>query len=478
MIKLTKMLSSALLLLATALPASGDTLSEIYQLALTNDPTLRAANAAYNVGKEAIPLGRAGILPKITARAEFSDGDGDTSGFRTLNFSNSDLCTSTQFRAGAEGDNDDETEFYSVSLSQPLFDLPAWFTFKQGYELDKQAQAQFAADQQATIVRVTEAYMAVLRASENLATSQAEQRAIGRQLEQTKERFEVGLLPITDVHEAQAAYDGALVNTLETQAALDIAFEGLEVLTGQRHQELAGLTEQFPVKPSEPADSASWVEFSQNNNFNLEVVRLAMTAAETNAKAKKAEHLPTVTASLGYSNAHRDGKFVRSDGSVQPFSEDDEPTVFTISLDAPIFTGGLVSAERRVAFQQYIQAQEVHLLAQRKTTQQARSQHLLVQTNAARVQARRQAIVSATSALEATDAGYEVGTRNIVDVLISQRVMYRAKRDYANARYDYIISMLKLRQVAGQLSPEHLGELNKWLDPALKVSRAVAQGAS
>lgn len=473
--QLSKTMCCALFVLTPVVPAAADTLSEIYQLALTNDPTFRAANADLLAGNEAIPLGRSGILPKITANMEFTDGDGDSANFRTLNFGGA-----AGAQVGASGDRDNETEFYSLTLSQPLFDLPAWFTFKQGYDLDKQAKAQFAADQQSIIVRVTEAYIDVLRFSENLATAQAEQRAIGRQLEQTKERFEVGLLPITDVHEAQAAYDSATVNTLEGEAALNIAFEGLEVLTGQAHQELAGLAAEFPIEPPEPADSASWVEFSQNNNFKLEVARLAMLAADKNAKAKKAEHLPTVTASLGYSNFHDDGHFNKKNPSPsesQPFATDEEPTVFSVRVDAPLYSGGMVSSERRRAYQEYVKAQENHLLAQRMTTQQARSQHLLVKTNGARVKARHQGIISAKSALEATDAGYEVGTRNIVDVLISQRILYQAQRDYANARYDYIISILKLRQVAGQLSPEHLARLDKWLDPALKITRATPTGS-
>lgn len=472
--KLSKTMCCALLVLAPGAPTTADTLSEIYQLALINDPTFRAANADLLVGKEAIPLGRSGILPKITANMEFTDGDGDSSSFRTLNFGGT-----VGNQVGAMGDQDNETEFYSLTLTQPLFDLPAWFTFKQGYDLDKQAEAQFAADQQSIIVRVSEAYINVLRASENLATSQAEQRAIARQLEQTKERFEVGLLPITDVHEAQAAYDSATVNTLEGEAALNIAFEGLEVLTGQTHHELAGLAAEFPIEPLEPADSASWVEFSQNNNFQLEVSRLAMLAADKKAKAAKAEHLPTVTASLGWSNLHDDGTFAKKTPNPdedQPFSADEEPTVFSVRVDAPLYTGGMVSSERKVAYQEYVKAREVYLLTTRMTTQQARSQHLLVQTNGARVKARQQGIISAKSALEATDAGYEVGTRNIVDVLISQRVLYQAQRDYANARYDYIISILKLRQVAGQLSPEHLALLDKWLDPALTINRAAPAG--
>lgn len=469
--KMAKAYCAALLTIASVLPltiaaSSAETLSDIYQLALTNDPQLRAANAVLQAGKEAVPLGRAGILPRINASVEFTDGDGDSSSFRTLNFGNG-------FRAGAAGDSDDETEFYSLSLSQPLFDLPAWFIFKQGFDLDQQAEAQFAADQQATIIRVSSAYFNVLRASENLITSRAEQRAIGRQLDQTKERFEVGLLPITDVHEAQAAYDDASVNTLENEAALNIAFEGLEVLTGQHHESLAGLAPNFPIEPSTPADSKAWVEFAQSGNYRLKAARLAMAAAEKNARAKKAEHLPTVSASLTYSNFHKDGHFVRSDtGDVQPFSEDAEPTVFSVRVDAPLFTGGLVSAQRRRATQEYIQARENHLLAQRNTTQQARSQHLKVKTDAARVKARGQAITSARSALEATEAGYDVGTRNIVDVLISQRTLYQAQRNYANARYDYINSMLQLKEVAGQLSPEDIGQLNQWLDNQITISKA------
>lgn len=450
-----------------------ETLAQIYQLAVVNDPQLRAAEAALNIGKEAIPSARAGLLPTISASAEVSDGDGDSSSARFLNSS-----TGGPLRVGANGENDDETESYSLSLSQPLFDLPAWFTFKRGYDLDQQARAEFAAEQQELIVRTVSAYTGVLRASENLITSQAEQRAIGRQLEQTKERFDVGLLPITDVHEAQAAYDDAVVNTLEAEGALDIAFEALEVITGQRHERLAGLAAEFPTPRPEPVKREAWVAFAQKNNFSLEAARLAMMAAEKNAKAKRAERLPKVKASLSYTNYHQDGSFVvDGSGTAQPFSEDNEPTVFAIRMDAPLYTGGLISSEMRRADQEYIRSQENHLLAQRTTTQEARSEHLNVNTDSARVRARAQAITSAESALEATQAGYDVGTRNIVDLLISQRVLYQAQRDYANARFDYIMSLMKLKQVAGLLSPEDIEQLDTWMKPELVVGKAASQAA-
>lgn len=473
---LRRTLGCALLAGLPGAPAFAETLAEIYQLALTNDPQLRAAEASYRAGQEAIPLGRAGILPKIHASAQFSDGDGNTQGRRAL---------SPVFSPTSNGYADDEGELYTLSLTQPLFDLPAWFAFKRGYDLDKQAKAQFAADQQAIILRVASAYFDVLRASENLAASQAELRAIGRQLDQTKERFDVGLVPITDVHEAQAAYDDATVNKLETEGALNIAFEALEVLTGKPQDQLVGLAGNFVVKNPEPLDREAWVKFSQDNNFALEVSREAMAAAEKKALAKKAEHLPKVNASLSYSNGHTDGAFLRDADPAgtpptftkthQPFFADAEPTVFTVSVNAPIFTGGLVSAERRQSYQQYVQAQENYHFAQRTATQTARSQYVKVMTDAARVSARKQAITSAQSAVDATQAGYEVGTRNVVDVLLAQRTLYQAQRGYANARYDYIASMLRLKEAAGQLSPEDINQLNAALDPSLNITKAVSQ---
>ncbi len=463
---ISKTLGGLLLTASCAAPLQAETLAEIYQLAMNNDAQLRAAHAAFNAGKQSIPRARAGLLPTINGSIEMTDGDGDASSFRTLNFPDA------TFDAGASGDRDDETEFYSLSLTQPLFDMPAWFTFKQGFDLDQRANANLAAEQQSLIVRVAVAYTEVLRTSENLITAKAEQRAIGRQLEQTKERFEVGLLPITDVHEAQAAYDAARVNTLEAEGALDIAFEALEVMTGQPHTELAGLAAEFPIQPTDPVDREAWVKFAQDNNFTLASARLTVQAAEKNAKAKRAEHLPRVSAKLSYSNYHQDGSFDVNGGNNQPFSSDDEPLVFSVRMDAPIYSGGFVSAERKIAQQEFIEAQANLLHTKRSTTQQARSQHLKVRTNSARVEARSLGIISAQSALEATQAGYDVGTRNIVDLLISQRILYRSQRDYANARYDYILSMLNLKEVAGLLSPDDINKLNAWMKPELVVGKS------
>lgn len=474
-----KPFARALCMSLVALVASGaaqaETLLEIYQLAMDNAPQVKAAEANYKAGKEALPQARAGLLPRISGSYDFLDGDGNQNVSRVLG---------SDFVSRAPGDFDDETETYRLSLRQPVFDLAAWFNFQRGKVLDQRAASQFSADQQAVLLEVTDAYFGVLRAGENLVSAEAEERAIARQLEQTKERFDVGLVPITDVHEAQAAFDTSSVNTLETRSALNIAFEALEVLTGRPHEQLIGLAANFPVTKPEPIDAESWVKFAQENNFALDVTRLDMESAQRTADIARVGHAPTVTASIDYQKSQNQGVLNRDAGILnpgtglldpalrQPFVNDLESTVFGVNLNVPIFSGGLVSAQRRQAYQEWIRAQENYVLAQRNTTQDARSRHLQVLTDAARIQARRQAVTSAQSALDATQAGYEVGTRNIVDVLISQRTLYQAQRDHANARFDYIDSMLRLREVAAQLSPGDVEQLNRWLDPNLSVGRA------
>tara|TARA_R110001592_G_scaffold363352_2_gene684797 strand:- start:64348 stop:65766 length:1419 start_codon:yes stop_codon:yes gene_type:complete len=463
--------ASLILSLTTSTTWAANTLTGIYELALQNDPQLRAARAEFLAGTETQNISRARLLPQINAVGQYSEDEYEGSSTQVLG-------QGAIF--GRKGQTDSDAKNYSITLSQPIFDLPAWFSFQQGKELSQQAKLQFSADQQSLILRSADSYFEVLRTRENMETALAEEKAIKRQLEQTRERFEVGLLPITDVHEARAAYDNATVNTLEAKGALDIAFEGITVLTGQPHNELAGLMPEFPVTNPEPLNREEWVQFALQNNFSLQAARHARDAADENAKSKKYEYMPKLTGSMSYYDNRSSGDFRGTDVDsdqffTSPSKTDQDGQSIGLELSIPIFTGGLVSAEKRQAFQQFIQLKENHISARRNTVQQARSQHLQVLTNRARVNARNQAITSAKSALEATQAGYEAGTRNIVDVLIAQRGLYQATRDYANARYDYIGSLLRLKEVAGQLSPDDIHQLNAWLDPAIRVTKAGVQ---
>ncbi|WP_439135252.1 TolC family outer membrane protein [Pseudomaricurvus sp.] len=465
--RLTLGLAGALSLCALNLHA--DTLQDIYLRALDNDHQLKADTAAYRAGKEALTIGRSALLPQINAEASYAESEQTTIG---------NLNSLGQQSQGST-DIESENEAYSVSLTQPLFNMSAWFGYQQGIALSDQAEAQFSADQQSLIVRVSEAYLNVLRAIDNMKTAQSEEKALSHQLEQTKQRFDVGLTAITDVHEAQAAYDNATATTLEALGNLGIAFEALEVLTGRPENTVAPLVDNYPVIKPTPLERSEWVDFALENNYSLKVAKLNAEASGENARAKASGHLPTVTASYSYSNRDDTNTdlFYGSGGGIPNDSRVDDRSTIAVQLNVPIFSGLRVSGERRQAYAQSMQAEELFNQTQRDTIQATRSLHLSVVANVAQVNARKQAITSSKSALEATQAGYEVGTRNLVDVLIAQQNVYQAQRNYDDARYGYILNMLRLKEAAGNLTPEDVQKLNRWLDAENQVDRSTYETA-
>lgn len=453
-------LSLALVLVAG--PAGAESLRDIYELALENDAQLRAQEAQYLASLEDEKAALSALLPQISAGYTQQNSDTDTTSPGIIGFDNAGTPL-----IGDTFDNTDITrDTYQVSLSQAIFDLPAWFSFQSGKELSKQAEATFAGNQQNLIVRVTEAYLGVLRAGDNLEASRAQERAFERQLEQTQQRFEVGLIAITDVYEAQAAYDLAQVTRIRDENALDVAVERLSVLTGKRHDNLEVLSERFEPKKPEPLDRAAWVEFALANNFNLKAAQYAEEAARQNAKARKLAHAPTVSGSAQYSESDTSGSRFQDPAGIFNFPPDQEQesTVWGVEVSMPLYSGGAISANRRRAAQEFIAARENRIDLSRNTVTEARSLHLTVLSDIAQVAARKQSIVSSRSALDATQAGYEVGTRNVVDVLNAQNTLFAAQRDYANSRYDYVLNMLRLKEQAGLLSPDDIYRLDSFLE--------------
>ena len=449
--KKTKLYLFVSLMALTPLTASANSLLDVYELAVQNDAQLKADKAKYEAGLANKTIGRSGLLPQINARAQLSNSDEDT----TNNLTNVTL------------NSDSDSTGWELSLSQPLFNMSAWYGYQQGIKLSDQAEAQFGADQQSLIVRTAEAYFNVLRSVDTLEATIAEEKALAKQLEQTKQRFEVGLTAITEVHEAQAAFDSARAATLEARGNLGISYEALEVLTGKPEDKVAPLSPKFPVVAPAPANRAEWVEFSLKNNYNLKASKLQADASLQNAKANKSNHLPTLGANLGYSDYDRDG----TNGGDR-FDSTTDGTSINLRLDVPIYSGGATSGRSRQAYAQYTQAQELYNSTQRNVIQSTRALHLSVETDVASVQARKQAIVSNQSALEATQSGYEVGTRNLVEVLLAQRNLYQARRNYSDALYDYVIDTIKLREVAGMLTPADVQEIDKWLLDDSLVSRS------
>jgi outer membrane protein len=457
--KLLSGLFSIAIAISVSSTAYTDTLADIYELSLKNDATLKAAEASYKANLETEKQALSALLPQISANASYSEMDVDS------NSLSNDPTSPTQIPTNADMDTDTET--YSLSLTQNLFDLPSWFSFKQGKEITKQAQAQFAFDQQDLIVRVAEAYFDVLRALDNLEASKAEERATKRQLEQTQQRFDVGLIAITDVYEARAVYDSTVVQRLIDEGNLGTRYESLTVLTNQEHANLWLLSKDFPVMTPEPTERGEWVDFALKNNNALKASFYAMEAAKQHATAKKMEHAPSVTGSFIYNDEEQDGINDLTLGNLPmsslPVDTTTEAGILKISVDMPIFSGGRISSQRRQAYEQYNAALQNKIETQRTVIRNVRASHITVSTDVQRVDARQQAIVSTGSALDATQAGYEVGTRNVVDVLQAQRALFGSIRDYANSRYDYVLNMLKLKRAAGTLTPQDIYDINKWL---------------
>ncbi|MDX1736120.1 MAG: TolC family outer membrane protein [Halioglobus sp.] len=472
--KTTVVALTTLALSLTSYALQADSLRDIYELALENDAQLKAEEATYLAQRESEVLSRSQLLPQVSASYSFQNSDSESEALSPI----FDRTGGGIVIGDTSEDRDIDTEGYRISLSQAIFDLPAWFGFQSGREVTKEAESTFAANQQNLIVRVVESYLAVLRAQDNLAASKAQERAFERQLEQTQQRFEVGLIAITDVYEAQAARDLATVERIVNENNVSVALENLSVLTGRSHSNLNVLKEDFGIKPPDPMDRAEWVDFALANNFQLAAARHREEAARQNARANMLEHAPKLAGTFEYSDFDTDGSrsVVPDTGTVAQPDSNTEDQTWGLVLSMPLYSGGAVSSNRRRAAQEFNAARENRINLTRNTVTNTRSLHMTVVSDVSRVAARKQSIVSTRSALDATTAGYEVGTRNVVDVLNAQNAVYSAQRDYANSRYDYVVDMLRLKEQAGLLSPEDVIMLDSFMEPPPPPTSAEGEG--
>ncbi len=424
-----------------------ETLAEIFALAQKNDAIIKAQEANYNAGQETRKIARSALLPQITLSATHSEAD------------ITDKLNATDYST--------TTDSGTITASQTLFNLEYWHNYRSGKKASDQAEAQFRSDQQELIVRVVKTYTDVLSAIDAYNTAKAQEAAIGRQLDQTKQRFDVGLVAITDVYESQASFDDATVGVLNTKGAVGIAFEALDNITGTPIQTIAPLSDDYVAKNPEPAQRDEWVTKALANNADLQASAFAKAAALQNARAKRAAHFPTLTATYQHNENETE-----ADPANPSIDADRETDVVALNFSMPLFAGGGISATRRQAWDQYNAADEQYIYAQRSTIQAARSYYLAVMTGVARVSAQRQAIISAQSALDATNAGYEAGTRNIVDVLNAERALYNAQYLWSAARYQYIGDLLKLKKVSGDLVPASIDETNQFIQADKQIARS------
>ncbi len=450
--------------LAANVASAQESLIDIYQRALQNDPQIRQQEAIYLATAEVKPQARSFLLPGFSASGNLGSRYSENP-FGATFPDGSLVGTGSQFESDTHG--------WSVNLNQTLFDWGRFATLKQADKQVAQAEIDYEAAKQDLLVRVANSYFIVLAAEDTLAAAVAAREAIARQLEQNQRRFEVGLIAITDVQESQAGYDGAVATEIESQRILATARESLREIVGELVTDLATPIEDLPLLNPDPADADAWVRTAMEQNLSLISSRLAADIAEDDITISRSARLPTLSLSAGYTDSFTDqaATIFFSDPLTGNSSSRRSPTQsapsgynWTINLQVPLFTGGLNSSRIQQSVYRHRAARESLELVARQTERQTRDAYLGVISEISRVEALRRSVESNETALRAVQAGFEVGTRTTVDVLISQESLRQAQTSYSRARYDYIINVLNLKQAAGTLSVQDLEQVDGWLE--------------
>ena len=427
--------------LSVASPLQAESLLEIYNLAIDNDPKYLSSGALFDANVERGNQSLSSLLPTVSAN--YGNSYNKSSGSVGL--------------INSKGES--ITDSLSLSLNQTVYDYSTWVGYDQAKRRVEQAKVQFKSNEQELIVRVAQVYLDVLSAKDNLEFAAAEQKAIKQELEQTKQRYDVGLIAITDVHEAQARYDQSEADRIGAQNRLDNSDEALREVTGRYHDNLDILNKDIPLVSPKPAKIDDWVQVAKESNLSIVSSNMDVYIAQQDIKRRFGGHLPSVSLSASYSDS-------TTDPSWSALNTDGYGVTGSINVRIPIYSGGLTNSQVKEGEALYKKATYDLESAMRGTIRTTRSSYLGVEASISGIKALQQSVISQESALEATQAGFEVGTRTIVDVLLSTRSLYSAKSGLASARYNYILAILKLKQAAGILSRDDLVEVNNWMTVA------------
>ena len=422
--------------------ANGENVQGLYDAAKVNDPVLRAAEANYHARSEILPQARSALLPSIALQGSTSENQRDSIRPVKETFINKN---------------------WSAHLRQPIFNAQRWFTYRGAKALKSQAKHDFAAIEQSLIIRVVGAYLNVLRAQARVEVTRAQEEAVKRQLEQVRLRFDVGLVAITDVLESTAAYDASVVTRIQAEGDHDVFFETLQTVTGVEHEEIALLDVSLPIVNPDPMNEREWVDSALSRNLTILGAREALTASERDLRAKLSEHLPTIEAVVSHNHFSTEGmSFLGSKTDTQ---------VYSLQAQMPIFQGGFIRSRVKQSRHRREQARQTLIEREHTVTRDTRNLFRTVATDVLRVKARIRAIKSSELALEATATGYEVGTRNIVDVLQAQQRLFSSQFDYADSRYKYVLDLLQLKQSAGTLDHSDIRQLSTFSDSENPIIR-------
>ena len=435
--------------LATASHAQAADILGVFRQAQSADAVYAGARATWAATQERIPQGRAGLLPQVSVTANTQHNDRQLS-FRTNNpiFAPS----STTFASNA----------ITLQITQPIFRRQNSIAYEQAKTQVDQADAQFAQAAQDLILRVAQGYFDVLLAQDNVALAQAQKAAIGQQLEQAKRNFEVGTATITDTHEAQARYDLTVSQEIANLNDLELRRRALEQIIARPAPPLAPLSTKLPLRPPQPAQMDTWVDEARRTNLQVKAAEAGVELANQTVERNRAGHYPTLDAVASYQDV---GAGAGVQGALTP-GYDAKVKAIGVQLAIPIYQGGLVNSQVREALANEDRARQDLENARRTAELNVRQAYLGVSSGLAQVQALQAALVSSESQLESTRLGQQVGVRTQVDILNAQQQLYTARRDLAQARYNYVLSLLRLKAAVGQLAEDDLVRINEWLGNA------------
>jgi len=444
-INLTKPIASvfALLLLSLTGPASvqATTLWEVYKKALSNDPTYLSAIASKQQQQQDVEIAATNFWPGLTLNGGYSRSESSTTD-----------ATSKYYT-------------YSAILGMDLYSKTNNVASSRAKTVFLKAEFDFKSAQQDLIYRVADAYFAVLVARDNVEFSKAEQRAISRQLDQTKQRFDVGLVAITDVHEAQARYDLSVAQGIKFENDLGVALEALREITGTTEEDLYGLGAEAPMLRPNPEDIDQWVKIALKENPLLNSSQLSVDLALHDKDAIRAANYPNVSLNITYSGNEPVGDTLITTGNPNnPVSaEGTSTTSGSVNLSYNFWDAGATREKVKKSVFSIEKTKQDNEKARRDVQRRTRSAYLDVIAGVSRIAALKQAVVSRESAQKAAEAGFEVGTKTTVDVLDSRRELFSAQNEYAKARYNFILNRLNLKIAAGTLNEKDLKQVDDWL---------------
>ncbi len=428
-------------------------LLDIYQQALARDPVLASALSSNGAAQEIIEQGKALYRPTVNfvAGANTNNQDFAFTGAARPNPSNP-LITLQNQQSGVEKF---EQRSFGIQARQPIFRKQNLLQIEQSETQVSQANKQLLLTQQNLILRTTEAYFNVLLAQDRIELINAQKQAIISQLEQANANFEVGTATITDVNEAQARYDLILAQEIAAINEHSITKHTIESITGELPQQLATVRADIQVNQL-TRNMQEWQQLASANNLNIQIQQDALQLAEQALQFANAGHLPTLDAVANYTDNY-------ANGGINTDSNRFKNAVLGLELQIPLYQGGAISSRARQAGLNKQKAQDDVDIARRQTDLETQRAYLNLSTNIAQIKALEQALISSQSQLDSTKLGYEVGVRISVDVLNAQQQLFSAKRDLLQARYNYLVNIIRLKSATGLVAEQDLQEINQQL---------------